>query len=253
MPTRVINCPCGARIESHDDATLAETIRAHNQAAHPAFDLNDAQMAKFVDAARRTAPWDGSTIVAENIEIAPLTPGRAEDFLAFFDNGAFADNPGWASCYCMAYTYHGAADAWESRSGDENRREKEADIRSGRARGYLAYADGAPAAWCNATPRTELPGLDRVPAFRTDDAEQVGAIVCFNVSPRHRRQGIASKLLDAACDGFREQGLAFVEAYPPKDAQGDARSYHGPLDMYLRAGFTPFRDEEHYVVVRKAL
>ncbi len=253
MATRIINCPCGARIESHGDDTLAATIRAHNRAAHPNFDLDDARMARIVEAVRRTAPWDGSTVTAETVEVVPLTPDRADDFLAFFDNHAFSDNPGWASCYCLFYNFAGSAEAWEPRTNEQNRRDKEADIRSGRARGYLAYVDGAPAAWCNATPRTALPGLDRVPAFRTEDPERVGAIVCFNVSPRHRRQGIASKLLDAACDGFRARGLAFAEAYPAKEARGDARSYHGPLEMYFRAGFTTLRDEGHFVVVRKAL
>ena len=253
MVVRVIHCPCGARIESQDDAMLATTIRAHNQAAHPNFDLNDAEMTSIVEAALRTAPWDGSTATVENIEVVALTPDRADDFLAFFDHNAFADNPGWASCYCMFYNFAGSAESWEPRTGDENRRDKEADIRGGRARGYLAYADGTPAAWCNATPRTELPGLDRHDAFRTDDPERVGAIVCFNVAPQYRRQGIASKLLDAACDGFRAQGLAIAEAYPAKDARGDARSYHGPLEMYLRAGFTALREDDDFVVVRKAL
>lgn len=253
MPARVINCICGARIESADDATLADTVRAHNQATHPDFDLSDERLARFVEAALGSAPWDGARAVAAQVEIVPLTPGRADDFLRFFDDNAFSDNPGWASCYCMAYTYRGPADAWESRTSEQNRREKEADIRAGRAHGYLAIVDGEPAAWCNATPRTDLPGLDHAPAFRTDDADRVGAIVCFNVAPKYRRQGIASKLLDAACDGFRAQGLAFAEAYPAKEARGDARSYHGPLEMYLRAGFTQLRDEGQFAVVRKPL
>ena len=124
----------------------------------------------------------------------------------------------------------------------------------GEAHGYLAYLDGAPVGWCHAASRATLPGLDRIPDFRCDsDPSTVGAIVCFNVAPQYRRQGIASKLLDAACDGFRAQGLAIAEAYPAKDARGDARSYHGPLEMYLRAGFTALREDDDFVVVRKAL
>jgi ribosomal protein S18 acetylase RimI-like enzyme len=253
MPTRVIHCPCGARIKSHDDATLAETIRAHNAAAHPNFDLTDEQLERVLESALHSVPWDGERVDAGEVQVVALSPERAGDFLRFFDNNAFADNPGWASCYCMYYNFAGSQTEWEQRTGEENRREKEADIRAARARGYLALVDGAPAAWCNATPRTELPGLGRASAFRTADPERVGAIVCFNVAPQFRRQGIASKLLDAACDGFREQGLAFAEAYPAKEARGDARSYHGPLEMYLRAGFAVLREEDGFAVVRKAL
>lgn len=253
MPTRIIHCPCGARIESQDDGTLAATIRAHNQSAHPKFDLNDAQMAKIVEATMRSAPWDGTTAVAENVEVVALTPDRAGAFLAFFDRDAFSDNPGWASCYCFFYNFPGSDAEWQARRSDENRGDKEASIRSGAARGYLAYADGAPAAWCNATPRTELAGLDRYPAFHTDDSDRVGAIVCFNVAPQFRRQGIAAKLLDAACDGFRAQGLAFAEAYPAKAANSDARAYHGPIQMYLNAGFEQIREDGNFAVVRKPL
>jgi ribosomal protein S18 acetylase RimI-like enzyme len=250
---RVIHCPCSARIESHDDATLAETIHAHNAAAHPDFDLTDEQLARMVQTVLRSAPWDGERVAAGEVEVVPLTPDRAGEFLRFFDNNAFADNPGWASCYCMYYNFAGSQEEWEHRTSDENRRDKETDVRAGRACGYLAIVDGEPAAWCNATPRTQLPGLDRASEFRTEDAERVGAIVCFNVAPQFRRQGIASRLLDAACDGFRAQGMAFAEAYPAREARGDARSYHGPLEMYLRAGFTVLRDEGPFAVVRKAL
>ena len=108
-------------------------------------------------------------------------------------------------------------------------------------------------AWCHAAPRSTLPRLDRIEEFRIDDTVRIGSIVCFVIAAPYRRQGIARQLLDAACAGFRSQGLTVAEAYPPKRAASDARAFHGPLEMYLAAGFSPYREGERYVIVRKPL
>ncbi len=97
-------------------------------------------------------------------------------------------------------------------------------------------------------------GLDRIPEFRCDgDSSTIGAIVCFNIAAPYRGQGLATKLLDAACDGLRDQGFALVEAYPARTEHSDARDYHGRLLMYLRAGFAVHRESERFAVVRRAL
>jgi hypothetical protein len=64
---------------------------------------------------------------------------------------------------------------------------------------------------------------------------------------------VARRLLDAACAGFRDMGLVVAEAYPRKQASGDAANYHGPLALFLEAGFAPFSESETVVVVRKNL
>ena len=38
--------------------------------------------------------------MSETITVQPLTLARREDYMRFFDNDAFTDNPHWASCYC---------------------------------------------------------------------------------------------------------------------------------------------------------
>jgi GNAT superfamily N-acetyltransferase len=178
---------------------------------------------------------------------------RLADFLRFFDRLAFMDNPLWSRCYCMYYQFPGTEEGWERRSATQNREEKRELIRAGRAHGYLAYVDDRPVAWCHAAPRSALPGLDRVEEFRTADADRVGAIACFVVAAPYRRQGLARQLLEAACDGFRTDGLAVAEAYPLREAASDARAYHGPLDLYLAAGFHPYRESARFVVVRRDL
>ncbi len=96
-----------------------------------------------------------------------------------------------------------------------------------------------------------LHALDGEP---TDDAEQLGAIVCFLVEPSHRGQGVARRLLDAACEGLRAQGLKVVEANPRTGSKSAAENHFGPLSMYLAAGFSLHReDDDGSVYVRRAL
>jgi len=186
-----------------------------------------------------------------DVVVKELTPDMVNDFLSFFDRDAFADNPSWSSCYCMEK--HVAAGEWSRRTGADNRRDQEARIRSGTARGLLAYVDGRPVGWCNAGPRRSMIGQDHLPDLRTEDPERVGAIVCFVIGAQYRRHGVARQLLDAACDSLARQGFAFAEAYPAKRAETDAQEYRGPLQLYLDAGFRTYRDTPRWAVVRKEL
>lgn len=107
--------------------------------------------------------------------------------------------------------------------------------------GYLACSGGSPVGWCNAAPRYLLRALDDEP---TPDAEQVGAIICFIVEPGHRGCGVARKLLEAACDGLRQQGLRIAEANPRTAGTSAAENHFGPLSLYLSAGFSLHREDE---------
>jgi GNAT superfamily N-acetyltransferase len=84
-------------------------------------------------------------------------------------------------------------------------------------------------------------------------AERVGSIVCFVVASSHRNQGVASHLLNAACNRFSQKGLEYAEAYPVKKPQSAAYNFPGPLSMYQKAGFVTYRDADWYLVVRKRL
>jgi len=86
-----------------------------------------------------------------------------------------------------------------------------------------------------------------------DKYERVGSIVCFVIASSHRGQGVASHLLNAACNKFAQKGLEYAEAYPVKKPESAAYNFPGPLSMYLKAGFTEHRDADWYLVVRKRL
>jgi GNAT superfamily N-acetyltransferase len=185
------------------------------------------------------------------IRIEPLSPAGLPDYLRFFDRDAFADNPDWASCYCMFFHFDGTGEDWERATGDENRAAKARLIKAGTARGYLAYDGERPVGWVNAAPRRLLPKLDSFAPI--DDADGVGDIVCFVVASDYRRQGVSSALLEEACRGFASDGLAIAEAFPPKHAEGDADQYRGPLSLYVGAGFAVHRELENHFLVRKRL
>src|SRR5205807_9538343 len=102
--------------------------------------------------------WDGARRdVTGPIEVKPLGVDTLDDFLAFFDRRAFMDNPFWFGCYCMDPHQ---VDPTE-RTPAEKREDKIGLVKSGAARGFLAYVGGEPVGWCNAAPRPMLPGVLR--------------------------------------------------------------------------------------------
>jgi len=185
------------------------------------------------------------------IEIHPLSPQCLGDFLDFFDHRAFPDNPGWGSCYCHFPHADHARIVWKDRTAFENRAASCARIASGAMTGWLAYANGLAIGWCNAGPRRFIEGLFDAPEPLSD---RIGAISCFVIAPSFRGQGVATRLLAAACDGLRERGFDWAEAYPRTGAASAAENHYGPLAMYRAAGFeTVAAEGDESLTVRKAL
>ena len=197
------------------------------------------------------------------LDIRELAPALLDDYLAFFDRDAFADFPWWSACYCRF---------WDDRvdiEGDSSARHRDDYralvtelIRDGRQQGLLAYNDGKVVGWCNAKARLAYAMPRRIEKAPADDAARVGSVVCFIVAQDFRGKGLASAMLDAACEKFRREGLAIAEAYPttapPSGPYADqipwsAHNHTGPLEMYRKAGFTVHQQLERFAVVRKAL
>ncbi len=187
------------------------------------------------------------------LAVRELSPTTLQDYLHYFDHIGFTDNPKWASCYCRFYHFPHDRQNWDEQTGDQNRAAIIDLINNDQHHGYLAYVDDQLAGWCHAAPRTELYAMQLDEDLKVDEAGQVGSIVCFNIAPNQRGQGVASALLTAACDGFKKLGLMYAEGYPRLNTDSVTSNYKGPLKMYLNAGFTKFREFEQFVMVRKKL
>jgi GNAT superfamily N-acetyltransferase len=162
----------------------------------------------------------------------PLTPERWTDLEELFGrNGAVE------GCWCMFWRQTGREHA--QNAGAENRRRIKA-VAEDHVPGLLAYDGGEPVGWCAIAPRAEYPRLGRSPTLKPVDDEPVWSVVCFYIKAGHRRQGVSTRLLEAAVRYAKAQGAKIVEAYPVdpcggKVANGDA--YTGVPELFAAAGF----------------
>ena len=130
-------------------------------------------------------------------------------------------------------------DNWDSsaKAGSAHRAARAERIRSGRAHGLLAIADGRVVGWCNAQPRSSFLNMRRYATVIDDPAEPVGSIMCFLVAPGHRGKGVGTALLNAACNKFRLDRLRVAEGYPTTNpikctwqTPSAEENYKGPLN-----------------------
>jgi ribosomal protein S18 acetylase RimI-like enzyme len=195
------------------------------------------------------------------IVIAPLRPEQSAGFLRFFDHErgvAFADNPQWAKCYCHYYQVPKSI-RWASLSAPQNLTAMQARIEVGEMEGFLAYDGGEVVGWVNAQPRHKLPhcfarlGISPTPLACAPF--EAAAIVCFVIAPTQRRRGIARALLRGAIESLAARGFKLVDAFPFKsgDSELAADHYHGPLPIFLDAGFSVLSEHKDLTVVRKLL
>ena len=235
-------CFCGARFEAEDDTALVEVMRAHFREVHE-FEPGDGVTRNAIERMRQLGPVPERRLEIGDVTIEPLSPGRAADYLAFFDFDAFTDNPGWASCYCLFHHVIGVDPPWEERRWQATRAEVEQRTASGRQRGFLAYEGGRVVGWCNANSRGEFP------EHASGDAADEGTagVVCFMVAPAYRGFGIARRLLKEAIAVLGGAGYRRIEAYPVDRATSAAAAYKGTREFYESMGF---RDAGDGVVTR---
>lgn len=240
------------RFEGDDREPLVEKLLTHVRAAHdvPYPDEELRLWAQnFADASvREDGPLERLPSIG-SVEVHPVTEERIEDWLRFFDRDAFPDNPDWGSCYCL---HPHTGDAPE-RPWRDVRAEMVERLRAGATLGYLAYVDGRPAGWVNASLRSTYGKYSDVDPDGPAPDTVVG-VSCFIIAPPYRRHGVSSALLDRVVDDAAARGVQFVEGYPRReDSREDAPSFLGPRPMFDARGFTPAEEHDRYTVVRRSV
>jgi len=188
-----------------------------------------------------------------DLKIQPLTPDLIGNFLNYFDNIGFTDNPEWAVCYCYFHHCPGGLKVFSKQTKEENRTASIQLINSGKLKGFIAYDNDKPVGWCKADLKENFLSLPDDDEILTSERGKIASIACFLIAPDYRKQGIARKLLEFACSYFKNQNYEYVEGYPRIGDHSDAHHYHGPLSLYTSVGFTVFKEIDKFYVVRKKL
>jgi GNAT superfamily N-acetyltransferase len=186
----------------------------------------------------------------EQYRIHELSPELLRDYLHFFDNNAFKDNPHWSYCYCYFNHFEHDSKVWKESKASDNRNAVCNLITIGKMNGYLAYYGERVIGWCSAGPRLNMTTL---PEYIEPEEDQIGSIVCFLITKEFRKKGVAQLLLHAACNGFKKRGFKYAEGYPLKNVVGDKENHFGPYSLYMSYGFKLYKEDEDTIVVRKLL
>jgi GNAT superfamily N-acetyltransferase len=144
----------------------------------------------------------------------------------------------WGGCWCMSFHARGAGAA-------QNRSEKEARVREGRAHAALVYDGTVCVGWCQFGPTEELPRIKHQRAYREGLTELPDwRITCFFVDKSYRGKGVASAALDGALQEIARLGGGTVESYP-EDVEGrttaSAFLHNATVAMFERQGFARTR------------
>src|SRR5262245_7800509 len=243
---------CDALIEAAGSSAIVDAFVAHGQESHTwSYPLEAIRnyARNYAEATERLTGGTERLSEIGDITVHALTKDRIDEWLQFFDHDAFAGNPDWASCYCLEPHVPAPPDHPE-RAWRETRATMAERIRGCTTFGYLAYVDGRPAGWVNASLRSEY-GLFRDVVSNGPDPASVIGVSCFVIAPPFRRHGVASALLyRCIADSSGRCPLRFA-AYPHNTPEGgDASHFRGPRSMYDARGFQPIKVRDRDTVMR---
>ena len=185
-----------------------------------------------------------------NIEIKPLTINLKDDYLFFFDNMLFKENPEWSKCYCYDYHFTGDVDKC---TREMSRAAVSKLIDEQKLTGYLAFDKDKPIGWCNVNNRANYQRLLKDYDYVDNPHDKVCSIVCFLIHPDYRRQGLAQQLLEKIIKDQSQGDYDYFEAYPKKEATSCGGNFKGPLALYKRFDFQINKEYDDYYVMRKRI
>jgi GNAT superfamily N-acetyltransferase len=240
-------------MEADDVDAVARAFVAHGRETHAWSYPEEAirnYARNYAEATERLTGGTERLSEIGDVAVHPVTEDRVDDWLRFFDHDAFADNPDWASCYCLE-PHLPATPEQPERAWRATRATVAGRLRGGTTFGYLAYVDGRPVGWVNASFRSDY-GLYRLVDPDGPEPRSVIGVSCFIIAPPFRRHRVASALLDRVIADASARGALWIEAYPHNEPKGgDAGHFRGPRSVYEARGFHPIEVREHYTVMRR--
>ena len=176
---------CAALIEAGDSDAVAHAFIAHGKERH-AWSYPDEAIRNYAynyaEASERLSGDTERLPEITGVTVRPVSEDRVDDWLRLFDHDAFAGNPDWASCYCLE-PHVPATPELPERAWRESRATVAGRLRGGTTFGYLAYVDGRPVGWVNASFRSDY-GLYRLVDPDGPEPRSVIGVSCFIIAPR---------------------------------------------------------------------
>ncbi|HEX7169158.1 MAG TPA: GNAT family N-acetyltransferase [Acidimicrobiales bacterium] len=245
---------CGTVVEGADMDAFVAAVTDHARNDHQ-WPFPDVAIRNFAYASQRADGPKERLAEIGAVEVHRVEGSRVDDWLAFFDRDAFPDNFAWASCYCSEpHCLDPSAEDGPGRTWEENRSTMVELFNDGRCHGYLAYVDGKPAGWVNASLRSEYALYRRGDGADPADTDVAG-ISCFVIAPPYRGHKLAGRLLDRVLEDAPARGIRFVEAYPftAEVRERAMADFRGHLAMYETRGFAEVERRERDLVVRRPI
>jgi len=163
------------------------------------------------------------------LRIKSLTPKVWPAF-----EGLFGKKGACNGCWCMNWRI---GREYCRRSPEANKADFKEIVKRGPAPGLLAFEGDLAVGWCQLTPRSALPWLDRQWRLKRVDDLPVWSISCFYIRKCYRRKGVTSALIKGALKAAKDAGAPALEAYPLDAKLTGSSSWTGFASTFERLGF----------------
>src|SRR5262249_23503319 len=140
---------------------------------------------------------------AMKLTVRPLTPELWPALEDLFGKGGAC-----SGCWCM---YWRIGNDYRKRARGNNKAAFREIVKRGPPPGLLAFDGDVAVGWCQLTPRSALPWLDRVWRLKRVDDVPVWSLSCFYVRKGYRKRGVTSALIRAALNVARRAKAPMVE------------------------------------------
>lgn len=182
------------------------------------------------------------------LELREISPELAGDFCELHSR------PEMGGCFCRFWQFEGDKESWSKATPDENRAVKEAEIKTGGARGALFYLDGHPVGWCQFAHRSFFKKMNANPSFVSTAADNIWSIGCMAVIKEVRKKGLSKQMVKEILNLIAKQGGKTVEAYPRREGKlPDEEVWMGPRRLFESLGFAVYFETPRYLIMRKYL